>query len=150
MFINFEKSYLQMTRGDTFIFPLVINSGTELNFEKYTLEDNEYLYVAIMEPNQSFEDAIIRKRYTNKSDKDKDGNILFILDSIDTEYLLTGKYYITVKLRSIIDNKEIVKTLLPLKEFWITGTDKTYNLDNSKVINNGQNEKVIIYDGGTI
>lgn len=143
MFINFEKSYLQMTRGDTFIFPLVINSGTELNFEQYNLKDNEYLYVAIMEPGQSFEDAIIRKRYTNKSDKDKDGNILFILDSIDTEYLLTGKYYITVKLRSIVDNKEIVKTLLPLKEFWITGTDKTYTLDNS-------NEKVIVYDGGTL
>ena len=139
-----------MTRGDTFIFPLVINSGTELNFEQYNLKDNEYLYVAIMEPGQSFEDAIIRKRYTTKSDKDKDGNILFILDSIDTEYLLTGKYYITVKLRSIVDNKEIVKTLLPLKEFWITGTDKTYTLDNSKVLNNGQNEKVIVYDGGTI
>lgn len=150
MFISIDKAYLEMNRGDTFIHPLVINQGTELNFNQYQLQDDEYLYVAIMEPKQSFEDALIRKRYSKNSDKDEDGNILFILDPIDTEYLLTGKYYITVKLRSIINNKEVVKTLLPLKEFWITGTDKKYTTDTDKVNNNGQNEKVIIYDGGTI
>ena len=150
MFLKFDGAYLQMNRGDTFVYPLIINQGTELNFIKYNLEDDDSLYVAIMEPNQSFEDALIRKKYTSDSQKDEDGNILFILNPIDTEYVETGNYYITVKLRKINNGIEYVKTLLPLREFIITGTSKNYDSENFEVDNTGENEKVVIYEGGIV
>jgi len=112
---------LHISRGDTFKFPIIINqSPTKLEFDKYELSENDIIYGAVLEPNQAFENALIRKVITNASEKDEYNNPLFILNSDDTEYLLTGKYYITFKLKH---NDEIT-TILPMKEFWITGTSK--------------------------
>lgn len=148
MHIQIDKSYLQMSRGDTFILPLVINCGTELNFKQYNLQDDEYLYVGIMEPEQSFEDALIRKRLNKNSPKDDDGNLLFILNPSDTEYVLTGKYYITIKLRKITDTQDVVTTLLPMKEFWVTGTDRKIDTKPGRLDSDDGNESIVIYDGG--
>lgn len=121
MFCMNKVNNFYLSRGDTFKFPIIINkSPTKLKFDKYELSEDDIIYGAILEPNQSFEDAIIRKVITKESEKDSEGNLLFILKSEDTEYLLTGKYYITFKLKH---NNEIT-TILPMKEFWITGTDK--------------------------
>lgn len=121
MFCMNKVNNFYLSRGDTFKFPIIINkSPTKLEFDKYELSEDDIIYGAILEPNEAFEDAIIRKVITKESDKDSEGNLLFILKSEDTEYLLTGKYYITFKLKH---NNEIT-TILPMKEFWITGTDK--------------------------
>ena len=121
MFCMNKVNNFYLSRGDTFKFPIVINnSPTKLEFDKYELSENDIIYGAILEPNQSFEDALIRKVITSTSDKDSEGNLLFILNPEDTEYLLTRKYYITLKLKH---NNEIT-TILPMKEFWITGTNK--------------------------
>ncbi len=93
----------------------------ELN-EKKNDEINEKSilgkYTHIDKLNRLIIDEFISKILIGK--KDENNNPLFILDSDDTEYLLTGKYYITFKLKH---NDEIT-TILPMKEFWITGTNK--------------------------
>lgn len=126
MFCQNEINNFTLNRGDTFVFPIIINSNTKLNFKQYVLTDADKLYVALLEPNQAFEDAILRKVITNKDKTDENGNPLLIVNSRDTEYLLTGKYYLTIKLQQ---ENNIVTTILPMKEFWLTGTDKSVCCD---------------------
>lgn len=115
-----------MNRGDTFEWPIVINCGTDLNPKQYNLQDGDKIYVGIMEPHQSFEDALIRKVITKDSPVDCRGYPLLILNPEDTEYVLTGKYFIMIKLYqpTSLTSREKVTTILPMKEFFITGTDK--------------------------
>lgn len=124
MFCECKVNYFTMNRGDSYELPLVINGGTEFNPKKYILSDTDKIYVGIMEPNQSFEDALIRKVITSCSATDCKGNPLFILEPEDTEYVLTGKYFITAKLVQNFNGSIRVTTILPMKEFFIEGTDK--------------------------
>lgn len=126
MFWQTEINCFSFNRGDTIRIPIVINKNTYLNFERYVLTDSDKLYVALVEPNQAFEDAIVRKIITNKDTVDEFGNPILTFESRDTEYLLTGKYYLTVKLQQ---ENNIVTTILPMKEFWLTGTDKSVCCD---------------------
>ena len=68
----------------------------DIDFELYPLTDADTIYVAILEPNQSFEDAIIRKVITKDSPTDTENHPLLRLSSADTEFLRTGKYFITI------------------------------------------------------
>ena len=124
MFVQDCNNYYVMNRGDTFILPLVINEGTKLNFKQYQLRQFDRIYIGIMEPNQSFENAIIRKLLTITSPMNEKGFPLFYLKPEDTENLLVGKYFIEIKIVQKIDNQDVVTTILPLKEFFIEGTDK--------------------------
>lgn len=107
-----------MIRGDTFELPIIINKGTQLDFEPYYLQDDEKLYIGITQPNESFENAIIRKVLTNDDLTDDDGNIVLILKPEDTMYLMPGKYYITIKLYK----NNNIRTILNQKLFFITGS----------------------------
>ena len=130
MFIQIEDNYLKMNRGDSYSIPLTINEGTKLDFQQYQLRQFDKIYIGIMEPNQSFENAIIRKVITILSPTDEYGRPLFQLEPIDTEYLLTGKYFIEIKIVQKQNNKDIVTTLLPLREFFINGTNKEMSTEN--------------------
>ena len=130
MFIQIEDNYLKMNRGDSYSIPLTINEGTKLDFQQYQLRQFDKIYIGIMEPNQSFENAIIRKVITILSPTDEYGRPLFQLEQIDTEYLLTGKYFIEIKIVQKQNNKDIVTTLLPLREFFINGTNKEISSEN--------------------
>lgn len=132
MFVLIEDNYLKMNRGDTYILPLVINEGTKLDFKQYQMRQLDKIYVGIMEYGQSFEDAIIRKVITISSQMDRYGHPLLILNPRDTEYLLTGKYFIEIKLvQSEFNEADTITTIMPLKEFFINGTNK--NIDDSYV-----------------
>lgn len=132
----------EMIRGDSYTLPITINKGTQLDFEHYALSGHDRLYVGIMEPNQAFEDAIIRKVLTEDSTMNENGDVLFQLEPQDTEYLMTGKYYISIKLKQF----DTVTTILPPKEFWITGSNPPTN----RVITEDVDENIIILDGGVI
>ncbi len=121
MFCECDVNCFMLSRGDTFRFPITINCGTKLEPEIYELKQNDTLYIAILEPGQSFENAIIRQTLTMKNADEETGSITFILKSSDTEYMLTGKYFITIKLEQ---EDGTVTTVLPMKEFWLTGTSK--------------------------
>lgn len=121
MFCECDVNCFMLSRGDTFRLPITINCGTKLEPEIYELKQNDTLYIAILEPGQSFENAIIRQTLTMKNADEETGCITFILKSSDTEYMLTGKYFITIKLEQ---EDGTVTTVLPMKEFWLTGTSK--------------------------
>lgn len=124
-----ETISFNLVRGDTFKLPIIINQGTQLDFNPYYLNENDALYIGITEPNQCFENAIIRKKMTSKDDKDGKGNLIFKLDSKDTQYLLPGKYYITIKLLS---NNEVI-TILNEHLFNIIGTSNYNLIDNEHI-----------------
>ena len=158
---------ITLMRGDSFSMPIRINLGTNITPYIYKLESNDKLYFALMEPNQAFEDAVMKKVYTHLSDTDEDGNILLVIDPKDTEQLLVGKYYYMIKLRMFVHGKEVVKTIIPPTLFWLQGNnpkpmsegyvDKN-PLDIDHLIYNGEKIEVddsteqihTVYDGGLI
>ena len=101
--------------------PLFINNGTDIAPVRYVLNSSDTVYFAIMEPNKSFEDAILKKVFTVENEMTDQGDIWIKLDPIDTEHLLPGKYFYTVKLKTISDDgKYTVRTIITEKEFWLT------------------------------
>lgn len=95
---------LVLSRGDNAVLPLFLNAGTDLQpiryklqkieKETYTLYDEVYL--AIEEPNQPFECAIIKKKY-NYKDLNKRGDVVIVLKHEDTRCLKPGKYYYEIR-----------------------------------------------------
>lgn len=124
MFVQIEDNYLKMNRGDSYTLPIIINEGTKLCFKQYQLRQFDKIYVGIMEPNQSFENALIRKVLSITSPTNKYGHPVFQLNPQDTEYILTGKYFIEIKLVQTSGEQQTVTTILPLREFFINGTNK--------------------------
>lgn len=97
----FNISYngiITVNRGDSFRLPLMLNYGTNLEPIHYKLCPKSVVYFAVMEPNQPFENALIKKRYT-ADDVDSDGNVVIRFRPQDTQCVLPGKYYYQVKLQ---------------------------------------------------
>ena len=93
---NMAKNIIKMNRGDTYEFNLTIDDeGSESG--KYVLQGNDTVYFGLMEPNSAFEQSLVKKIYTEE-DRDKDGNIFITIEPEDTEHLLPGVYYYSVKL----------------------------------------------------
>lgn len=89
---------ITMNRGDSFTLPLLLNAGSTMLPLRYELAESAVVYFAVMEPNQPFENALIKKRYTTK-DMDEDGNVIIHFRPQDTQCVLPGKYYYQVKLQ---------------------------------------------------
>lgn len=99
MFKIASNGIITVNRGDSFEFPLTLNIGSSINRVEYILGETDVLYLGITEPNQPFEDAIVRKKFTSK-DLDEDNNINIRFWPEDTLCLLPGKYYYQVKLQT--------------------------------------------------
>lgn len=89
---------ITVNRGDSFTLPMQLNYGTNLEPMTYTVTGKSIVYFAVMEPNQPFECALIRKKYT-ADDVDENGNIVIKFRPQDTQCVLPGKYYYQVKLQ---------------------------------------------------
>lgn len=89
-----------VTRGDSFKRPLFLNSGTDLKPSRYILKDSDEVYLGIMEPNQPFENSIVRKKFT-KNDLNSNGDVVISISSSDTEKLIPGTYYYQIKAKFI-------------------------------------------------
>lgn len=119
MILDFTPTTFEMVRGDTFTLPLKLNQGNRLYYEQYQLQGNDKLYIGIMKPGESFENATIRCALDKNSARNENGDTIFKLNSVDTENLYPGKYYISIKL---VRNGS-VNTLVNDKLFFITGSD---------------------------
>ena len=108
---------IRLTRGDTLTLPLQINQGTNLSPILYELSAQDEVYFGLMEPNQPWEQAILKKKFTSKDQED--GIIPLKLRSSDTMCLLPGLYYYQVKVRIFQDGEAIVNTIIPKTHFWI-------------------------------
>lgn len=120
MLIIGNDGSIRVTRGDSFSATLFINRGTEFVPMRYVVGDNDTVYFGVMEPNQRFEDAIVRKSFNAKSVFNENKDLVISFEPKDTEYLLPGRYYYTVKLRRMNDDGTYrVDTLIPDRQFFI-------------------------------
>lgn len=120
MSTNVSNNMIELTRGDSAKYPLFINMGTDLYPIRYELGDKDELYLGIMEPNQPFECALVKKKYTNKNINDHK-DVIVKIHPEDTVALIPGKYYYQIKLRKYIEaeNDYDVITVIDKTEFWV-------------------------------
>ena len=145
-----NNGIINIMRGDSFTFFQGINLGTKALPEYYSLQEGDSLYFGVMEPNRSFEDAIIRKSYSYLSDQDDEGFIQIDINPEDTEFLETGKYYYMIKLRrKVSDTKYSVKTIVNPTLFWIEGNNPIIKEPN-RWEKDEYDVDHIIYDGGRL
>lgn len=99
-----SNGLLVLSRGDNATLPLFLNAGTDIKPIRYTLqkvEENgevilkDEVYVAITEPNQPFECAIVKKKYDYR-DLNKRGDVLIQIKHEDTRCLREGKYFYSI------------------------------------------------------
>lgn len=109
------EGIVTLSRGDTFQAPIFINAGNDLSPLRYVLAEGDKLYVGIMEPNQPFETALIRKVLTVENLNDRKDAVLTLTPE-ETEKLLPGKYYYSVKLQKA---SEAVNTVIPERIWYI-------------------------------
>lgn len=122
MFDISRNGIITMSRGDTWKTEIFVNVGTELVPIGYTLKENEYLYFGLMEPNQPFEVALIRKRIDRTAVVEGDAGYYKINFEVeDTEHLLPGTYYYEVKLLRIDEDTggNLIDTIIPRTKFVI-------------------------------
>ena len=116
-----SNCHICMNRGDTLSFPIFINAtGSKMQLVRYRLKPMDTLYVCVAEPLQKWEDALIKKAYTALDVNDR-GDVVFKLNTLDTEYLAPGTYHYEIKLVTRNAKGELVKvtTILPKKKFII-------------------------------
>lgn len=121
MFNITYNGIITVNRGDSFVLPLQLNAGTTMDPAKYNLTDRSYIYFGVMEPNEPFENALIRKKCT-KNDVDDSGCVLIKFKPQDTQCVLPGKYYYQVKLQTFnSDDPEDydVDTVIDKQQFFI-------------------------------
>lgn len=120
LFVQLTKTgILSLVRGDSFSITAYINSGTELVPTRYVFKSTDKLYFAIMQPNEMFENAIVKKIFTF-TDLDTNDDITISLVPADTEYLTPGKYYYQIKLLTTdLSDAEQIITVTPKSLFFI-------------------------------
>ena len=91
------NNIIVLNRGDSYSFNLtIIDENSESGI--YSLEGNDTVYLGIMDPNQPFELALVKKKYTVE-DLDEAGNLFIEILPEDTVDLFPGIYYYSIKLK---------------------------------------------------
>ena len=93
-----QNNIIEVNRGDTFTSELYLNTGTDLNPVQYILKPGDELYMGVMEPNQPFENAIVKKKFTS-ANLLPNNNVLIRLGPEETTCLMPGKYFYQIKLK---------------------------------------------------
>lgn len=110
-----DNGIITMYRGDTFQVPMRINTGSKLDPIWYEVQPGDTIYFSVCEPNQLFEEALIRKMVTS-ANQDIDKNIYIYLDPTDTQNVVPGTYYMEAKIK--LTNGKIA-TIVPRRKFFI-------------------------------
>ena len=118
MFTISGNGIIQLNRGDSVSMPLFINKGTNMRPIRYKISENPStkVYFGVMEPNQPFENALIRKTFSSESKINSNGDLIIELASYETENILPGKYYYQVK---VLFEDGNVSTVIPKTLFYI-------------------------------
>lgn len=96
------NNIIMFNRGDTYEFDLTIDDDTSVD-GRYHIQGDDTIYFGIMDPHQSFEDALVKKKFTVE-DADKNGNLTIVIEPEDTIDLLPGTYYYSVKIHMQHEN----------------------------------------------
>ena len=113
-----NNGFIRLTRGDSFDVPLFINRGDKCYPDRYYLQGHPEatVYLGVMEPNQPFEKALIKKKFTN-ANLNEDGDVIITFEHTDTACLLPGKYFYEIKLVRTINNQTLVDSVIPKTQF---------------------------------
>lgn len=103
-YIESNASIIRINRGDSFQKPLFINCGSWLTPVRYTLQENDKIYLGIMEPNHYWEQSILKQIYTSEDEKTEEGDTIIKIRPEETEYLIPGTYYYMIKLAKYDEN----------------------------------------------
>lgn len=146
-----SNGIINLMRGDSFTTPIIVNLGTKLHPNIYKLKTTDRLYFGLMEPNQAFEDAVLKKVIDSTTPTDDEGNPLLMLKPQDTENLLVGIYYYMIKLR-IIDtfNQECVITIVNPTVFNLNGHNPKPDEDDMYYEKDEYDVDRVIFEGGEI
>jgi len=119
MFNINNSGIIILSRGDTFSIPLFLNKGNKLYPIRYVVDSKSEIFIGVMEPNATFENAIIKKKYTSEN-LNENGDVVVSFQSEDTCNLLPGLYYYEVKVK-IYESEGIysINTVIPKKQFFI-------------------------------
>lgn len=115
---------VNISRGDSAAFSIFINAGTDLQPIQYKLKDKDNLYMAIEEPNQPFEKAIVKKVINiHKNIVNDEGNIIVKISPEDTMCLHPGLFYYEIKARLYRENQYTNDKIT-----YILNDDNTYQI----------------------
>ena len=110
------NNMISLTRGDTFQDSLFLNEGTPLKPIRYILQEGDQVFLGVTEPNQPFEKALIKKKFTN-ANLNEDGDVIITFEHTDTACLLPGKYFYEIKLVRTVNNQTLVDSVIPKTQF---------------------------------
>ena len=113
-----NNGIITMHAGDYFEAPLFLNVGEGCCPIQYVLEGDDKVFFGLMEPNQPFTHALIRKVLTVE-DLDSYGNPLLVLRPEDTERIMPGLYYYEVKLLRTQNEHEYIDTVITKTKLYI-------------------------------
>lgn len=132
-----NNGFITVSRGDTFSIPLFINNGSQTDMIRYYIKKypKANIYLGVMEPNQKFEEAIIKKKFNHSSPINKYGDLVVKFESKDTEFLTPGRYFYSIKSEFIdfthninVEIEEIDSTLI----YGWTDTQDVVTMSNVK------------------
>ena len=118
-----KNNLIAVNRGDTLNIPVTLNIGTGVNPVIYEMKPGDCLFFALLEINQKWEDALLKKvfNYDDWIHNKKKAN--FYLSCDDLEYLVPGIYNYQIKLFIKEDERfnhsESVITIIPRTKFTI-------------------------------
>ena len=115
-----NNGIIRVSRGDSFRMPLFIDCGTPSDPMRYTVGAKDEVYFGVMEANQPFEYALIKKKYTIE-DVNEDGDVVIEFTPEDTLMVIPDLYYYQVKARlyNVNTNDYEVHTVVPKTKFFI-------------------------------
>lgn len=97
LYVTKKNRVITMTRGDYFSFDVIIRSDDSWDDSIYVLSKGDILFFGLMEPNQPFEKAILKKEFGYDDYDVEGGTLKIVLNPEDTIELVPGTYYYQVK-----------------------------------------------------
>ena len=94
-----NNGFIYINRGDSFTVPLFINKNNESDPIRFYIQNhpNAEIFFGVVEPNQPFEKALIKKRFVPSSPINKYGDLEISFKATDTINVLPGMYYYAIK-----------------------------------------------------
>lgn len=97
LYIEKKNRVITMTRGDYYSFDVIIRSEDPWSDFVYVLSPGDILFFGLMEPNQPFEKAILKKQFGYDDYDVEGGTLKVVLSPEDTIELVPGTYYYQIK-----------------------------------------------------
>lgn len=118
MYVITKNKVITINRGDYASFMINLTIGKFPNEKVYPLKEGDILFFGLMEPNQHFENAFLKKEL-HYDDYDVEGGMLkLVLNPEDTIELVPGVYFYQIKLlREDSDGEVIVDTVIQKTRF---------------------------------